>query len=148
MSPEQKQGYTDNRSDLYAVGLIGFQLLTGKERPSVKPPSRIIEGIHRGWDAWFESALRTTLKSVFSLPRKCVTQFQIAQKLLLLVSLLQLENSTRCIPSLCLLLGRQLRQILESRRIMTILRMCIYRVLANGDVVKWRVSPVEGLLGS
>lgn len=57
MSPEQKQGYTDNRSDLYAVGLIGFQLLTGKERPSVKPPSRIIEGIHPDWDAWFESAL-------------------------------------------------------------------------------------------
>lgn len=57
MSPEQKQGYTDNRSDLYAVGLIGFQLLTGKERPSVKPPSRILEGINPGWDFWFERAL-------------------------------------------------------------------------------------------
>lgn len=70
MSPEQKQGYADPRSDLYSVGLIGFQMLTGKERPSVKPPSRIIAGIHHEWDDWIAMALENDPDERFQTAKK------------------------------------------------------------------------------
>ena len=58
MSPEQKRGEeADARSDLYAVGLIAYQLLTGHEAVGLKAPSRINPALDPAWDAWIERAL-------------------------------------------------------------------------------------------
>lgn len=58
MSPEQKKGLRVGRkSDLYAIGLIAYQMLTGKEIPSLKRASELTPGIHGSWDRWLEKAL-------------------------------------------------------------------------------------------
>ena len=58
MAPEQKRGDgADTRSDLYAVGLICFQILTGRETPGFRRPSELVGGINPEWDAWLEKAL-------------------------------------------------------------------------------------------
>jgi formylglycine-generating enzyme required for sulfatase activity len=58
MSPEQKKGgEVDHRSDLYAVGLMAFQMLTGEESPGFELPSELNPALHPGWDAWVRRAL-------------------------------------------------------------------------------------------
>lgn len=53
MSPEQKCGEeADARSDVYAVGLIGYQLLTGEEAIGFDLPSDLVEGLDPAWDTW------------------------------------------------------------------------------------------------
>ena len=58
MSPEQKKGgEVDHRSDLYALGLIGFQMITGEENATFETPTDLVEGLDPVWDAWVKQAL-------------------------------------------------------------------------------------------
>jgi serine/threonine protein kinase len=57
MSPEQKRGEDATaQSDLYAVGLMAFKLLTG-QNPGVKPPTKIDKKLSPVWDNFVEKAL-------------------------------------------------------------------------------------------
>ncbi|MBN1672425.1 MAG: SUMF1/EgtB/PvdO family nonheme iron enzyme [Kiritimatiellae bacterium] len=59
MSPEQKKGEdADERSDLYAVGLMAFRLLTGQSDFSFELPSELDGGLVPEWDAFVKETLR------------------------------------------------------------------------------------------
>jgi len=58
MSPEQKRGEeADARSDLYSVGLMAYQMLTGEEQVGFDLPSDLVEGLDSGWDDWVRRAM-------------------------------------------------------------------------------------------
>ncbi len=57
MSPEVRdgRGAADARSDVFAIGIIAYQLLTGsKPRGAIRPrlPSQIVKGLSPKWDQW------------------------------------------------------------------------------------------------
>jgi len=71
MSPEQRQGLpVDARSDLYAIGLMAFHMLTGKETPGFRAASQMVEGLSAGWDVWLERALQENPDDRFSSARE------------------------------------------------------------------------------
>jgi tRNA A-37 threonylcarbamoyl transferase component Bud32 len=57
MSPEQRRGEAaDVRSDLYAIGLIAYRLLTGRQL-SLRRPSELDPHVSREWDAFIARAM-------------------------------------------------------------------------------------------
>ena len=59
MSPEQRRGEPATpRSDLYAIGLMMFRLLTGQQEPGLRRPSELAPGTARAWDEIIPRAMR------------------------------------------------------------------------------------------
>jgi len=66
MSPEQKEGReVDERSDLYTVGLMGFQMLTGEKVHGFEMPTELVPGISAKWDPWVRQGLAPNVKRRF-----------------------------------------------------------------------------------
>ena len=67
MAPEQKKGQEATaQSDLYAVGLIAFRMLTGHDTPGMRRPSEIVAGLHPAWDAFVLQALESAPEERFA----------------------------------------------------------------------------------
>ncbi len=74
MSPEVRAGQqADCRSDIYAVGIIAYQLLTGmKPLGLADPASQIVKGLSRKWDSFLSRCLRPRPDERFQTPAEAL----------------------------------------------------------------------------
>jgi serine/threonine-protein kinase len=67
MSPEQRAGgAVDARSDLYAIGLIAFRMLTGESVLAMEMPSELVDGLDPAWDGWVRKAVASRAERRFA----------------------------------------------------------------------------------
>jgi serine/threonine-protein kinase len=83
MSPEQKRGEpADERSDIYAIGLMTFRFLTGRKELEFELPSQIEKGLSPAWDKLVQESLRSQKeKRMASASRMLETVQGIKEKL-------------------------------------------------------------------
>ena len=75
MSPEQRLGEeVDARSDVYAVGLMCFRLLTGKEL-GVRLPSQVDKTLNLAWDEFVAKALEQEASGRYAHGAEMLTAF-------------------------------------------------------------------------
>ena len=71
MAPEQKEGREATaQSDLYAIGLIAYRMLTGQTSLGMETASQIVEGLNPVWDAWLINALKQKAESRYASARE------------------------------------------------------------------------------
>ncbi len=88
MSPEQKRGdEADERSDLYAIGLIIYHLLTGEEL-GMRTPSQLDSSIDPAWDA-------IVIKALENRPDK---RFQSVGEMVAALSRLECGGAQQAVP--------------------------------------------------
>ncbi len=69
VAPEilETDGTVDHRVDIYAIGVMLYEMLTGKiPRGAWKPPSSLVEGLHRGFDEIVVKAMEPDQELRFS----------------------------------------------------------------------------------
>lgn len=82
MSPEQRRGdWVDQRTDLYAIGILAYRLLTGRGLGPVSP-SQLIPSLNSGWDLFVKTALE----------EKCEERYESASEMLLALSSVEREE--------------------------------------------------------
>ena len=75
MSPEIRdgRGLADARSDVYAVGVIAYQMLTArKPRGHFDSPSKIVRGLSPKWDEWVFKCMKPEPKDRFQSAREAL----------------------------------------------------------------------------
>ena len=93
MSPEIRdgRGVADARSDVYAVGVMAYQMLTGrKPRGMARPPSKLVKGISGKWDAWVARCMEVEPEE----------RFQSAGEALAALEKIGVGNRKRLVPLL------------------------------------------------
>lgn len=66
-SPEQKAGQApDIQSNLYTMGLITYEMLTGRHGLSADAPTKAVSRINPRWDEWFSRAVAYEPEERFS----------------------------------------------------------------------------------
>ena len=81
MAPEVKKGAdATEQSDVYAVGLIAFRLLTGEETPGFENPSEINPKLGKSWDGWIKKAVNSRRERRYGSAEETLAELPTSKK--------------------------------------------------------------------